>query len=224
MLKQLRGGAAAALVFVACAATMASFARADAKEDIKSSAQSFAKALQAGDAAEAHKYAITNDQSSKLLDTMAHLTKAHKKMTDAAVAKFGDEGKTLMGGPNPAMRGPEQIAKDMNDADIQINGDTATITPKAGQPGQPGQSVTFKKEKGVWKIDFTQFPNQERMQQGLPMMEKMSTVMSETGDDITAGKYKSVQEARMGFIQKMRAVIGAGGPAGGPPGGPGGQR
>lgn len=193
--------ALAALVVVICAA---SYVHADAKDDIRQSGEKFAQALRDGDASTAHKYAITDDQSSKLLDAMANLTKSHKKMADAAIAKFGDEGKVLAGNSGPARSQPQQFTKNLNDADIQVNGDTATVTPK----DQRGQQVIFKKDGGTWKLDMTQFPNREQMESQLPMWDKMATAMSETGDEITAGKYKTVQEARMGLVQKMMAAMG----------------
>lgn len=222
MLKQLHGGLLTALAIVACAA---STARAGDKDDIKASGQAFAKAVQEGDVQEAHKYAITDDASSKFLDVLVSLTKARKNMTDAAVAKFGEPGKSVFAGrTNLSANGPDEIAKRMDSADIEIQGDTATVTPKNPAPGQRGQSaqpMVFKKEDGTWKLDFTKFPNKDRMPQELPMMEKMSSAMNETADEIKSGKYATVQEARSGFIQKVRAAIG--GPAG-RPGASGGER
>jgi hypothetical protein len=190
---------------------------ADAKDDIKQSAESFGKAVRTGDTAAAHKYAITDEQTSKLLDAMTHLTKAHQKMADAAVAKFGDEGKSL-GGNNMARNQPQQFTKNLNDADIQVNGDTATVTSK----DQRGQQVVFKKDGGIWKLDMTQFPNKEQMQQGLPMWDKMATAMSEVGDEIKAGKYNTAQEAKTALGQKMIAAMRSMAP--GAPGAPRGQQ
>lgn len=206
--------AAAALVVVICAA---SYAHADAKDDIKQSAESFAQALRTGDTAAAHKYAITDESTSKLLDGMTHLAKAHEKMADAAVAKFGDEGKSLAGN-GMARNQPQQFTKNLNDADIQVNGDTATVTPK----DQRGQQVVFKKDGGTWKLDMMQFPNKEQMEKGLPFWDKMATVMSEVGDEIKAGKYNTVQDARTALGQKMMAAMRSMAP--GAPGGPRGQR
>lgn len=203
------GGAAAVVLVLMVAGT---WARADVKEELRTSAKAFSQALADGDSATAHKYAVTDDQSSKMLDTMTHITKAHKQLTEAAVAKFGDEGKSLMGGPaNMATAQNERITKDMEDADIQVNGDTATVVPKTNRGSKP---VTFKKQGGLWKIDFTQFEQKDQMMRGLPMMEKMAGVFSETADEIKADKYKNVQEARQAMFQKMAAAMGRGGPGG----------
>lgn len=209
MSRQFRG-AAAALVIVMCAGP---HARAGDVEDIKQSGQAFAKAMQAGDAAEAHKYAVTDDQTSKVLDVWTRIVKANQRMSDAAAAKFGDEGKRMMG-PGMSNRGPQQVGKDMDNANIQVNGDTATVASKDGR----GQPVTFKKDSGVWKLSLPDIPNKEQVVHQLPMMETMATAMSETGDEITAGKYKSVMEARQAFGMKMAAAMGRSAP--GAPGAP----
>ena len=53
--------------------------------------------MTAGDAATAKKHIISDEKSEKFLDTLVELVAARKKLTDAAVAKFGDEGKSIVG-------------------------------------------------------------------------------------------------------------------------------
>ena len=194
-------------VLVCCAA----YAHADDAADIKASGLAFANAVHAGDIATAKEHAITDEKSGKLLEVMVGMTKARTVLTDAAVAKFGDEGKTIVAQGQPG----SQLPHSFDDADIQVMGDTATVTPKSGKP------VTFKKD-GDWKIDFTALPNKEQLDKAVPMMTAMSTAMTETAAEIKDNKYSTVAEAKQAFHTKMAAALGLRGAPGGF-GGPGGR-
>src|SRR5579872_718079 len=104
----------------------ASYSRADDVADIRASGKAFARALTSGDAATAKKHAITDETTAKLLDVMVQVSVANKKLTDAAVAKFGDEGKTVFSPPGTS---PQEIEKRMENAKIHVNGDTAIVEP-----------------------------------------------------------------------------------------------
>src|SRR5258708_7517224 len=149
-----------ALLVTVCAAA---FARADDVADIKASGRAFVTAMHEGDIAEAKNHAFTDERTEKLLEVMVTMTKARAVITDAAVAKFGDEGKTIVAqGQSPA-----QLPHNYEDADIQVTGDTAIVTPKTGKP------VKFKKDGG-WKVDFTALPNKDQLDKAVPMITAMS--------------------------------------------------
>ena len=102
-----------------------------------------------------------------------------------------------------------------DDADIEVNGDSATVTPKTGKP------VMFKKDGGEWKADFTELAHQDQVERGLPLMAKMASVMKETAGEIGDGKYDTAQAAKAGFHQKLAAAMGfPTGPSGRAPGQP----
>ena len=186
------------------------FCRADDKSDIRESGKAFSQALVKGDPKTARKYAITDERSDQFLDRMAEMTAAREKLTSAAVAKYGEDGKSIGGmGANAAGRGAE-INKDFDDAQIDVNGDTATVTSaKEQQNARAGnQPVKFKKDSGKWKIDLTQLPNMDRIEQSLPMMGKMSQAMNKTSEEIDQGKYKDVNEAKMGLRQNLMSAMG----------------
>lgn len=191
--------ALAGLILAGAATTV----RADAKEDIKASGAAFANAINKGDAKDAKKYVLPNPDTDKFIDAMAPMSAAHKNLVDAAVSKFGEEGKTIAGGRGP--QGPQYTAKDFDNAEIDINGDTAIVRAKNGG----GKPVTFKKQDGTWKIDFAEFmppkPQLERMLQILP---KMATAMNDTATEIKDGKYQTVLEARRGLGQHMAQAMG----------------
>lgn len=196
-------------------ASATAFAKADDKGDIKESVKSLAIALNNGDGPTAKKYVASDENNQKLVETLTKVTKANRDLQDAAVAKFGDEGKTL-GGNRMGPKGP-QFDKDFDDAQITVNGDTATVT---GKTQGNGHAATFKKEGGTWKLDFlATAPELSQMGPQAGMMAKMADVMNETAGEIKDGKYSSVQEAKQAFYQKIAAAMGSlGRPgAGGPP-------
>src|SRR5579864_9433685 len=173
--------AGAALVVLTCAA----IARADAESDIRKAGQAFSKAVAAGDGKAAKEHAVTDEKSANLLDAMAKFTGARTRLSEAAIAKFGDEGKTIA---PPVGRGPAggtQLQHNFDKARIEVDGDTAKVVTANG-----AEPVKFKKEGGDWKIDLTKLPNLDRIQRSLPIMEKLAGAMDETASDIKDGKLK----------------------------------
>lgn len=200
----------ASLVIIVCSAGVS---RADDKDDVKAAGKAFVEALNKADGAEAHKYVYSDENSAKFVDTIIDITVAHKKLTDAAVDKFGDAGKDIAGAGMGA-RSPIEIQKNLDDAEVDVHGDMAVMTPKTGKP------VNCKKDGGQWKIDFSDMANNPQLAVLLPMMGKIATAMTETAGEIKDGKYKTLEEAKMGYRMKMAAAVGfPGGAPGGFPGG-----
>jgi hypothetical protein len=200
--------ALAAVVLVSVSA----YVRADDKDEIKQSGAAFANALNKGDAKEAKKHVLSDPDTEKFIDAMVPLSAARTKLIDASVAKFGEQGRTIAGGPR-AGQAPQYTAKDFDDAQIDVHGDTATVTSKSG-----GKPVNFKKEGGTWKINLTDAIPHEQLDRVVQIMPKMAIAMNDTAGEIKDGKYQTVVEARRGLGQHMAAVMGfPGGPADGPP-------
>jgi hypothetical protein len=198
-------GSLAALIVLACAASLT---RAGDKEEIKESAISLSKALAAGDGATARKYVVKDENSDKMVDALAEISKAAKGLQDAAVAKFGEEGKDIAGQGMGQMARTDADFKDFDESRLTINGDTATIAPKDSR----GRTTIFKKMDGTWKLDLTVMPNAARAAQGSTIMSKVAGVMTDLAGEIKAGKYATVQEARQAYYQKLAATMGAGRP------------
>ena len=193
----------------------AAFVRADDKDDIKKSGQAFAKALHEGNAKEAKTYTASGPTNEKFIDVLVPVTQASAKLTDASVAKFGDEGKTIIGGG----RGPgapqySNSPKDFDDAQIDVQGNTAKVTPKTSG----GKALTFKKEGGMWKVDVADTLTADQVDQIVAFMPQITTAMNQTTGEIKDGKYQNVADARQGFGRHVAAAMGL------PGGQPGGQR
>jgi hypothetical protein len=172
----------------------------------KGAAKSFAKALESGDA-EAAKAASTGDP--KLVESLAKVGGGMKKLQDAAVAKFGEEGKSIAGGPGGKGDKMAEMSKRVEESTEKIDGDTATLTPKDG-----GEALKLKKVNGDWKLDVSQMGG-GMAQMGSAMFDAMAKAAGETADEISAGKYKTVKEAQMAMGTKMVGAMTAGGGDGG---------
>ena len=209
--RRLAGGRMCLAAVVACAlcALMAAAGGCN-KNDLstpKGAAKSFAKALENGDAESAK--AASTGGDPKAIESMAKTFGAMKKLQDAAVAKFGEEGKSVAGGPGGGKGGNmAEMSKKVDEATEQITGDTATLTTKDG-----GEPLKLKKVSGDWKVDVTQMGG-DMAKEGQPMMDAMAKAAGETADEINAGKYKTAKEAQTALGGKMMAAM-LGGAAGG---------
>jgi hypothetical protein len=189
----------------------------------KGAAEAFFKALETGDAAKAKSLAAGDAKQMELLDLLVPLVGNFKKMEQAAVKKWGDEGKKLLSGPGGSQA--FDIEGEMKNAKVEETGDTATITPAKKEEGKNAEPMKLKKIGGKWKIDMAAMPNAEQMDN--PQAKKMFGAMSDVAKgmiaDIDGGKFKTVADAQQGFQQKMlAAMMAAAGEGGvGQPGGAG---
>lgn len=187
----------AAVILMSCAA----YTRANDREEIGKTGRAFGQALLSGDVAQAKKYAITDERSDKMLEELAGFMKARQSLEDAGVAKFGEEGKTIL----PNRMGPQNFAdwdKKFQEAKVDVNGDTATVTtPNSQRP------TIFKKAGGRWKIDLKDRqggPSEQNMRQ----ISAMIGAIDQTTTEIKDGKYKTATEARQGLYQHIASAVG----------------
>jgi len=175
---------------------------ADDVADIRTSGKTFAQALHDGDAVAAKHYALTDPTTEKALDIMAEMTKARKTLIDASVAKFGDEGKNVaVGGANESRT--EGVQTDFENAKIDVKGDTATVSSKDGNDSRP---VYFKKQNGVWKMDLAKIANFSSVTRSASAVHMISDAYTATAAEIKDGKYKTVQDAKVGVRQNLQAA------------------
>ena len=162
----------------------------------KGAAKNFATAMENGDADGAKRASTGADPA--MIDSMVKLAGNMKKLRDAAVSKFGDQGKDLLGSAGGA--DSMDMAKKVDDADVKEDGDNATLTPKSG-----GQPIKLKKISGEWKVDASELTEMVSKMGG-GMFDSMSQAATDTASDINAGKFKTAQEAQQAFGSKMMSA------------------
>jgi hypothetical protein len=166
----------------------------------KGAAKTFATALENGDADAAKKACTGGDP--KMIDSLANAAGNMKKMREAAISKFGDEGKTAFNGPDGDDMG--MMTTKVDDAVEKIDGDKAMLTLKDGKP------LALKKVDGDWKVDVSEMSGLGSSM-GAAMFDSMGKAAKEVTDDVNTGKYKSAADAKTAFGQKMMGGVFGGG-------------
>jgi len=161
----------------------------------KGAARTYAAAMANGDAEMAKKACTGGDP--KLIESMAVAAGNFKKLQDAAISKFGDEGKTVFGGTANGF----DVDKNLDDAVEKIDGDNATVTLKSGKP------LNLKKVDGEWKVDASEMGGVAGSM-GVAMADSMGKTAKELADEINDGKYKTAAEAKDAFSKKMFGGMG----------------
>ena len=94
---------------------------ADDAADVKAAATSFFKAMEAGNASDAKAMASGSDKQLALLDTLVPVVSAFKQLENAAVKKWGEEGRktlTQQGGGGPS---PFNFEEELKKADVKMS-------------------------------------------------------------------------------------------------------
>ena len=185
-----------------------STAHADEPTDVREAAISFARALAQGNAEQAHKFAVANKTNDAFIDLVAPLAAAETKLHDAAVSRFGKDGASILTTGTPGEAFNQKYGKDPGNLEVNIAGDSAQITakPKAGQKAE-GQPLQLKKVEGKWKVDLSKLQGIEAMADNAPRLKAVTKAMADTADEIQAGKYGRVQEAKMAVASKVKEEL-----------------
>jgi hypothetical protein len=152
------------------------------------------------------------DEQKPMFEQVVHMTHAMHLMEQAAVKKWGDEGKQVVQAPQrPGQKGapagyqdPEQRIKEVEGADVKIEADTATVTPK----GDTQKPIICKKVGGDWKVDMSSLrPPGGQGHMAAQMLSAMVKAANETSDEIKADKFKTPTEARSAHQTKIQSAI-----------------
>ena len=83
------------------------------------------------------------------------------------------------------------LASTIDKADVQTNGDTATLTTT-----QTMRPILMKKESGEWKVDLNAMYPGEVVSEVVAFRKALADVMDSMTHDIEAGKYKTYNEVK----------------------------
>ena len=150
----------------------------------KSTAVSFAKAVQSNDMAAAKAASTGSDEQYKMVEAMGQMMSGFKNYESAAVAKFGDAGKS---GPGHAGRGRGHRGLGSQDGRRHRHADQPQEAGRQ-EPDEAGE------EGRQWKVDLASMPDGRADQRWRRPPRKMKKALDETAAEIKAGKYKTPQE------------------------------
>jgi len=176
---------------------------ADAKGDVVEGAKAWATALMDGDVKAIKAHSVGDEAEMARWEGMTKLMAGMKKMSDAASAKYGEQGAAM----SRMFKKPD-FAQLQAESKIEVNGNEASIT------GKDGKTMNLKKEGGDWKVVLSSMKDNGKMDP--KQVNAMADAASSTGDEIKEGKHATYLDAMKAFQQKMMAAMG--GPPGGRPG------
>jgi len=157
-------------------------------------------AMKKGDAETVKSLTVNGDP--KLLEMLTSMMASNKQLEDAATAKFGADGASVLGEQDKVMG---DMDKKLETAEVKENGDTATITVKDSP-----DPLTLTKVNGQWKVDLSKAPHMPtaaEMAQLQPVFNAMLDVNKQLAADISAGKFKTAAEAKDAKQQKLMAAM-----------------
>jgi hypothetical protein len=144
------------------------------------------RARMTGQTGDARKlFHATNPRESKFADVLLELTSVEGKFRDAAIKQFGADA--IGGDLNADTAAAERM---IQDAPVEVDNDNATV-----QLG--GEAMKLVKVDGAWKLSVSALTGEmpaAQMDKATEMIQMRSTVMSQTTNEVTEGKYKSPDE------------------------------
>jgi len=199
-------------------------ARAEDKVDAstpKGAATGFFKAMERGDVAAAKAMAVGNEKQLGLLDTLVPVVQGFKQLENAAVKKWGEEGRKALTQQGGA--GSLDFNEQLKNAREDVTGDTATITPVDAKDTKK-DPMKLKKVEGKWKLDMASIPAEGIDDPSTTkILKAMGEVARSTATEIDAGKYADPAAAKKAMSEKiLPLIIGAAGAGGAPGAAPGG--
>jgi hypothetical protein len=102
-------------------------------QKIREAVKGFVNGLAKGDGVEARRYAASDEITNTLIEAVIPLVKASGRLRDAASTQFGPQGAAFAQQMNP-VNAMKQWSKMADEADVQIQGLTASLVPKAPPP------------------------------------------------------------------------------------------
>jgi hypothetical protein len=161
-------------------------------------AVSFAKAIRDNDMARIRAASTGSDEQYKTVEAMSQVFAALRNYESAAVAKFGEAGKSK------EMSMPDVVAE-AQASNVMTVGDTATMV----NPKKPGDKHPMKlvKKNGKWFVDLASMPVDAQTRAMSASAPRIKKAVDETAAEIRAGKYKTPQEAQAALGARMQAAV-----------------
>jgi hypothetical protein len=177
--------------------------RKDAKVQIdlttpRSAATVFTRALEAGDVETAKSAAYGGGLEIEWVEAMAPAMSGMRQLTDAAHSKFGAEADALVAGKQTL-----HMSTTLTDAEIQMNGERATVIPTGGD----GVKIPMKRINGNWKIDVGLLTRGDDITYVVKELRALAEIAPRMTKDVEAGKFKTVQEVRREITRSVSEAV-----------------
>jgi hypothetical protein len=167
----------------------------------KSAAKSLLHAVAAGDAAGVRSILLAeNDQQEQLAGALADVLTAGDKLNDAAREKFGAAGDSI--GKRTLT---EEDAARIDAATVTNNGDNEV---RMELPGL-SKPMTWRKVNEQWRLLVMDYAGAkpDKIPEQISLLSAIGQAMTDTADDITAGKLVSSADAEASLQSRMNEVM-----------------
>lgn len=168
----------------------------------KAAARTLFEAMAAGDEDAAFAVLIVEDRYRPMVSaTMANM-RAQNELEDAFVDKFGQEAWDSSS-RRFASSPPDDAMEQIEQAEVNIDGDTATMTVR-------GDTVTLRRVDGDWKIAFADMmgapESDEDIQEAVQMMQQMAGVFGQLTEGVASGEVTAENIGQKYNEAMMRAM------------------
>ena len=165
----------------------------------KKAATAFALSLQKGDFDTIRAVTTGQEADYKLIQSIVAMTAAANKLHDAAMAKFGEEGRKM----DLTTGDPQDIPRQIEASEEKINGDHASIITKGTTEAN---AVKLNRVGNEWKVDLANYPQKQQLTEQAPMFDATGKLLAQAAGDVAGGKYHSALEASQDIQQRMMAL------------------
>ena len=154
----------------------------------------FANALLAGDNAAIRATSVGSDEDYTAAEAMGLLVSSLRKLSDAAAARYGPDNAISAASANL------NLAVALRDADVKVDGETATVFRKNNPAAAQAKLVH---RDGRWRVDLASLPKADMAQIAVaaPIVNKAAT---ELAAEIAAGRYKTAADTLAASQRKRR--------------------
>jgi hypothetical protein len=143
-------------------------------------------------------YARTDEQKA-LAHALAHLMGAGCRFQLAAREKFGASAEPLVAD----MTAGDEL-KEIDRATVKQSGDRAEVfLPDSARP------ITFLRHDNNWRLDIIDYAGAQpdQLEKRMQLLTRIAAILSDTTNQITAGKYDSPQAVRQAMEKKLNDAM-----------------
>ena len=161
--------------------------------------RAFYGALARGDSRSARHLLATPDELAEWVEIQARTSVAFKHLGESAIARFGDQGKSLQV-PVPA----EVAVQKLDTVKPVADGDTAEW------PANPQAPLKMTRIDGRWRLDvYASFPSRSHVEQANDVHGRTAAYVGKIAADLDAGKFESVADVQE-ELQRQREAMNRG--------------
>ena len=139
-----------------------------------------------------------NDEERELSQAFTDLILGAKKLSDTEKTAFGITGEP----PATGIMTRDELTR-LDQAELKISGDTATILPLGRS-----RAIQFHRSKDRWQLVIRDFANaEENLPRQVSLLKKVTQVFESVAGEITSGKFATAQEAEAVIQTKLASVM-----------------